>query len=164
MGLPGENPMMGPPPNCGPLRPVDVPVAEVVPDADVPLVPLASAVEPAFGALGSVLPPAALGLLGSVVPELPRVPEALMGVDPEGGHPAIGLEEPNVEDEPNEEEEPKEDDEPKEEDGEEPKLLDELLGGMELGRALPHRPPPPIPAPPNGTPKNPIAVGALFWP
>ena len=126
LGLPGEKPMMPPPPKVCPVTPV------LDPKAELPLAPLASGGHPD--------PP-----IGVLEPKLePEEPK----LEPE--EPKLELEEPKLEpEEPNMELE----------------LSPEEPGPDVLSPLMPQFCPiPPIVEPANGCPKNPIAVGALFWP
>lgn len=147
----GEKPMMPPPPKVCPVRPVPDPVPVPEPELSPP------AFEP-------------------VVPELPDELEESVEVssalatgeeqpdepNPEPDDPKDEPEDPNDEpedpkEEPDDPEEPNVEPEP-----DEPNM--ELLP-VEVGQLRPKPPPmPPMVEPMIGCPKNPIAVGALFWP
>lgn len=158
MGLLGEKPMMPAPPKVCPLRPVPLLVPFPVPVVEEPFaLPVPEVVLP-FAAFGSVEVPVPVP-----VPVLVLEPEPLLEVSE--GQPAVGEEEPKLDPElPNEEPDELPNEEPDELPNEDPDELpkeepDELpnepeLGLVELGSALPQRPPP-MPPPFRGTPKNP---------
>src|ERR1700678_2599359 len=86
LGLPGETPMMAPPPKVCPVRPVSVP--EPVPE--LPVADCDPEVVLPLAALGSVVP---LGAFGSVEATVPAGAEPLVEV---GGQPAVGELEPKL--------------------------------------------------------------------
>jgi len=160
LGLLGEKPMMPAPPKVCPLRPVPLLVPFPVPVVEEPFaLPVPEVVLP-FAAFGSVEVPVPVPV---PVPVLVLEPEPLLEVSE--GQPAVGEEEPKLDPElPNEEPVELPNEEPDELPNEDPDELpkeepDELpnepeLGLVELGSALPQRPPP-MPPPFRGTPKNP---------
>lgn len=179
LGLPGAKPIMPPPPIVCPLDP------KADPEPELPLAPNALVLPKELVELPLVLPNVSvelpfvpeeslellcvpLGLLElPFAPEepleLPFVPESS---DPQPDPPVEELESEEPKLEP---EEPKlEFDEPKLELGEpkleleEPKLELEFM--LEAVSPFELQPMMPIVEPASGTPKNPNAVGALFWP
>jgi hypothetical protein len=153
--------MMPAPPKVCPLSPVPEFVPLPVPVVEEPFAFPVPEVELPLAAFWSVLPFAELWSVEDPVP----VPVPALVLDPaplldvSEGQPAVGDEEPKLDPElPNEDpdELPNEDpDELPNEDPDELELPNEpVLGLVELGSALPQRPPP-APPPFNGTPKNP---------
>ena len=183
MGLPGEKPMMPPPPKVCPESPVlEPPKDDVVkepvddpedePENKLPLEELES-VPPVL------LLPLLLLLLLELSVELPGAPLVPLGLDGSLGLPvapdppddeleASGWQPPSGEFEPM----PMDELRPFEPMLEEPKLDEPMLDEPKLEEPRPEEPrpllPQPMPPPPNvlamGLPKKPKAVGCLFWP
>lgn len=155
----GSTPITPAPPKVWPLvEPLGVPVPVVllpVPVLVPVLVPVVPLVEPVVEAVPFVesVPPA---VLPNALPD-PLAEPVLPNVEPEPEDPKL---EPPKDEPPNEdpEFEPPEVEEPNPEEFAPPFMPDEPLGPTPaIGVAPP-------PAPVSGWPKNPIAMGALFWP